>query len=140
MGARPYMHIAWDSTKACDPLEEHFNANTYPSAVNIPHTDYPAPNPPTSVTGQNSPTGDGYEIDWHAPTTGIAPAFYRIYRDGYNYTDRYDETDDAATTCPTSTTCSYTDPRPGTHTYYVTAVSLNLQESDPVPLPPATFP
>ena len=53
---------AWDSTKACDPLEEHFNANTYPSAVNIPHTDYPAPNPPTSVTGQNSPTGDGYEI------------------------------------------------------------------------------
>jgi len=139
-GSRLVLDVDWDPAKNCDKGEEDFNSTTNPSALTIPTVDYPAPKPPTNVT--STTTSDGLQLTWSAPTTGIAPAFYRIYRDGYNYDQRYDYTDDAATTCPTPTTCTYTDPRPdpGGNTYYVTTVSSTLQESDPAPLPPAVFP
>jgi prepilin-type N-terminal cleavage/methylation domain-containing protein len=60
--------------------------------------------------------------------------FYRIYRDGdpaTGYAGRYDRTNTNATT--------YTDPDPGSatsHTYWVTAVDGQFNESDP--LPPVT--
>ena len=132
IGARPEIDLAYDPAKSCDVVEEHFNSTTNPSALNLPTSDYPAPNPPTSVT--STTTTDGLELDWTAPSTGITPAFYRIYRDGYNFDNRYDETEDATPT--------WTDPdrASGSHTYYVTAVSSTLQESDPTPLAPATFP
>src|SRR4051812_1633204 len=140
-GAKMVLDIMWPAAKNCDKGEDDFNSTTNPSALTIPTVDYPAPKPPTSVT--SATTSDGLQLTWTAPpSTPVAPAFYRIYRDGYDYDDRYEETDDAATTCPTSTTCTYTDPdrASGTHTYYVTAVSATLQESDPAPLSPATFP
>ena len=142
IGARPVLDLHYDPLKACDPIELHFDAANVPSAVSIPTSDYPAPNPPTNVHGQANANGEGYDILWNAPTSGITPAFYRIYRDGFNYGDRYEDTDDdLSQVCPTPTTCSYTDPRPtGSNTYYVTAVSASLQESEPVPLPPAPAP
>jgi hypothetical protein len=66
-------------------------------------------------------------LTWSAPATG-GVAFYRIYRDGTQvaYADRYDRT--------TGATTSFSDSSPGTtpHTYWVTAVAANLNESDPL--------
>jgi hypothetical protein len=66
-------------------------------------------------------------LTWSAPATG-GVAFYRIYRDGTQvaYGDRYDRT--------TGATTSFSDSSPGTtsHTYWVTAVDSNYNESDPL--------
>jgi hypothetical protein len=62
-------------------------------------------------------------LTWTAPSSGNPVAFYRIYRDGVDYTKRYDTTGDA--------TPSYSDPSGDgiQHSYYITAVSTNLAES-----------
>jgi hypothetical protein len=65
-------------------------------------------------------------LDWPDPPAGSGIRFYRIYRDtGTGLADRYDETITNDTT--------YTDPSPGTsgHTYWVTAVDSNFNESAP---------
>lgn len=80
------------------------------------------PSPPTGLSG--TANADGTKtLNWTAPAGGNPVAFYRIYRDGVEYTDRYDATGDTSTT--------YTDPVPDTasHSYYITAVSTNLAES-----------
>jgi type II secretory pathway pseudopilin PulG len=131
IGARPVLDLNYDTSVVCNKTEEDFNSTQYASVWSFPTVDYPAPKPPTAVHATT--TSDGLQLDWTAPLTGITPAFYRIYRDGYNYDDRWGETEDATPT--------FTDRDDGaTHTYYVTAVSDTLQESDPAPLPPATFP
>jgi prepilin-type N-terminal cleavage/methylation domain-containing protein len=79
------------------------------------------PSPPTGLSGTANADGSK-TLTWTAPASGNPVAFYRIYRDGVEYTQRYDQTGD--------TTPSYTDPGDGqTHSYYVTAVSTNLAES-----------
>jgi type II secretory pathway pseudopilin PulG len=72
-------------------------------------------------------------LDWPDPPPGSDVQFYRIYRDtGTGVSDRYDQTITDATT--------YTDPAPGTtgHTYWVTAVDSNFNES--LPSLPAILP
>lgn len=66
-------------------------------------------------------------LNWNAPATG-GVAFYRIYRDGTNvgYADRYD------TTTGNETTFTDSSPTAGSHTYWVTAVDGNFNESDPI--------
>ena len=65
-------------------------------------------------------------VTWTAPSGTPAPEFYRVYRDGRNYTDRYD------TIGASGTSMSWTDTSTGgsSHTYRVTAVSTALAESD----------
>lgn len=80
------------------------------------------PNAPTGLTGTANADGSR-TLNWTAPSGGNPVGFYRIYRDGVEYTNRYDTTADASTT--------YTDPNNdgAQHSYYITAVSANLAES-----------
>src|SRR3954471_3085023 len=80
------------------------------------------PSPPTNLQGTANADGSR-TLTWTAPSSGNPVAFYRIYRDGVEYTQRYDQTGDASTT--------YADPNNdgGQHSYYITAVSTNLAES-----------
>ncbi|HZC27872.1 MAG TPA: prepilin-type N-terminal cleavage/methylation domain-containing protein [Actinopolymorphaceae bacterium] len=78
--------------------------------------------PPLLITAS---IADGLpKLDWNAVP---GASFYRIYRDtGTGLSDRYDRT---ITSSPT-----YTDPNPGDttrHTYWVTAVDSNFNESSP---------
>jgi hypothetical protein len=72
-------------------------------------------------------------ITWTPPTGGTTVSFYRIYRDGSNYTNRYDTM--SASNC--SVTCTYHDTnRITAHNYYITAVGgttpgSNMAESTP---------
>jgi Tfp pilus assembly protein PilV len=85
------------------------------------------PAAPTGLTatanGDNTTT-----LTWNAPSGTPAAEFYRIYRDGQNYTERLDTAGDTG-----SGTIQFIDPSTGgtTHTYRVTAVSNALAESDP---------
>lgn len=75
------------------------------------------------ANGDNTTT-----LTWNAPAGAPPAEFYRIYRDGQNYTERFDTVGDTGTG-----TVQFTDPSTGgtTHTYRVTAVSNALAESDP---------
>jgi Tfp pilus assembly protein PilV len=66
-------------------------------------------------------------ITWTPPVGGTPVSFYRIYRDGNDYTNRYDTV--AASSC--SLTCSYHDTgRTSVHTYYITAVGGTTPGAD----------
>jgi prepilin-type N-terminal cleavage/methylation domain-containing protein len=80
------------------------------------------PSPPTGLQGTANADGSK-TLTWTAPASGNPVAFYRIYRDGVEYTQRYDVTGDATPT--------YSDPSGDgiQHSYYITAVSTNLAES-----------
>jgi Tfp pilus assembly protein PilV len=94
-------------------------------AYKVGTPNYGAPATPTGLTG--SDPGDGTTVlTWTKPSGTPAPDFYRIYRDGINYTDRYDTVADNGTS-----TVTYTDTNTGgtNHTYRVTAVSQYLAES-----------
>ena len=88
----------------------------------------------TALTQPGTPTGlsvtvnaDGTRtLTWTAPSGTPAVEFYRIYRDGRNYTDRID------TAGATASTVTWTDTNTGgtSHTYRVTAASANLTESN----------
>ncbi len=79
-----------------------------------------APSPPSGLTAT---TVDGATtLSWTAsPSLDIES--YRIYRDGQSYDDRYDRVAKSERT--------YTDPRTdgASHTYWITAVNAQLQES-----------
>jgi prepilin-type N-terminal cleavage/methylation domain-containing protein len=89
------------------------------------------PGVPTGLTITDN--GDGTRtLRWTAPSsTNPAVDFYRIYRDGSNYTNRLDTVGDTQT-CPSSTQICWTDTATGgtSHTYRVTSASHNLTESD----------
>jgi len=94
---------------------------TLASGIPVP----PASPPSVTVTSQS----DGSAIlTWTAPSGGTPVSFYRIYRDGTNYTNRYD-----TVTC--SSNCTYHDVnRFESHNYWVTAVGgttpgANMAES-----------
>lgn len=78
-----------------------------------------APNAPTKLVAKKNEDGS-VTLKWEAPTSGPAPAFYRIYRSSTNYTGRYSET--------TATEFKDTD-AVTTHEYWITAVSSTLTES-----------
>nr|MDQ3935236.1 hypothetical protein [Actinomycetota bacterium] len=84
------------------------------------------PSAPTGLTATSN--GDGTTtLTWTPPTGSPAAEFYRIYRDGSNYTERFDTSGDTG-----EATISWTDTdAASSHTYRVTAVSSVLAESDP---------
>src|SRR5207248_3260424 len=101
----------------------HYGASTYPSSFQTPPKPLlTAPNAPPSLTVKPQPDGTAI-LGWTAPSGGTAVSFYRIYRDGKLYTKRYDtgnatETEDVDAN------------RSSSHTYYITAVSSSLAESE----------
>ena len=111
---------------SCNAVSLQFGGNVRRSRIDLPTggAGGPAgqPSPPTGLSGTANADGSK-TLNWTAPAGGNPVAFYRIYRDGVEYTDRYDVTGDATPT--------YTDPSGDglTHTYYITAVSTNLAES-----------
>jgi hypothetical protein len=82
-------------------------------------TTWPVPSAPTGLTATAG--ANGTTLSWSAPTTGPAVSFYRVYRDGSDYTDRYDT---CGPECLSAGKFSYVDANNGgtTHTYYVTSV------------------
>ena len=78
----------------------------------------PLPVPAVSLGVVTQPDNTGI-LTWTPPVGGTPVSFYRIYRDGDNYTNRYDTL--SASSC--TTTCTYHDTnRMSGHTYYITAV------------------
>jgi prepilin-type N-terminal cleavage/methylation domain-containing protein len=111
---------------SCNSTTLLFGGTVRRSRVDLPNgtggSPVGVPSPPTGLQG--TANGDGSKtLTWTAPSGGNPVAFYRIYRDGVEYTQRYDATGD--------TTPSYTDPSGDglQHSYYITAVSTNLAES-----------
>jgi hypothetical protein len=88
----------------------------------------------TTLSQPNAPSGlsvtvnsDGTrKLTWTAPSGTPAVEFYRIYRDGRDYTDRLD------TAGATGSSVTWTDTNTGStsHTYRVTAATQTLVESD----------
>ena len=83
-----------------------------------------APRSPLALAVLN--VGGLPRLTWTAPLLEDV-AFYRIYRDGTAYADRYDRTSGGLITTYTDT-----DPGPGAHSYWVTAVDSEFNESDPI--------
>jgi hypothetical protein len=114
----------------------YFNASNVETAGTATSVVLPSgtPSPPPQVpqvtlTAVTEPDDSGI-LTWTPPATaGLTPvSFYRIYRDGDNYSNRYDTV--SASSC--SATCSYHDTNRITgHSYYITAVSATLAESAP---------
>jgi hypothetical protein len=74
--------------------------------------------PSVSLTAVTQPDNTAI-ITWTPPTGGTTVSFYRIYRDGSDYTSRYDTV--PASSC--SATCTYHDTnRLSPHDYYISAV------------------
>jgi prepilin-type N-terminal cleavage/methylation domain-containing protein len=110
---------------SCNATSLQFGGNVRRARVDLPTGGSGGPvgqpSPPTGLSGVANADGSK-TLTWTAPAGGNPVAFYRIYRDGVEYTQRYDVTGD--------NTPSYTDPGDGsTHSYYITAVSTNLAES-----------
>jgi hypothetical protein len=94
-------------------------------AYKVGNTGLSTPGAPTGLTASAGANGTTV-LTWTRPSGTPAPDFYRIYRDGFNYTDRYDTIADNGTS-----TVTWTDTNTGgtAHTYRVTAASQYLTES-----------
>ena len=121
-GERLNLLVTWGTTSGCSKTFLHFGGTTYRSSLTMPPATAAPPNPPTGLSATTLADGTT-QLSWVAPAGGSAASFYRIYRDGVDYTNRLDSTGSATET-------TYVDDPGGiTHTYYVTAVSDNLAES-----------
>jgi hypothetical protein len=117
---------------SCGGISLYFNSSSNSADVTLPLTgpgvtSLAQPATPTGLAA--TANGDGTTtLTWNASSGTTAADFYRVYRDGKNYVDRVDTVGDDGT----STTYSWTDPATGgtTHTYYVTAASALLVESN----------
>jgi hypothetical protein len=120
-GGRIEVVLNWNGCNSSSLL--HYNSSTYPSLFQTsPKPLLEAPQAPPSLTVTSQPDGTAI-LKWTAPSGGVPVSFYRIYRDGKLYTKRYDtanekETEDVDTN------------RTSAHTYYITAVSSTLAESE----------
>jgi hypothetical protein len=121
LGGRLEVLLNWNGCNAESKL--HYGSSTYPSFFQTtPKPLLEQPNAPTSLTVNTQSNGTAI-LKWTAPSGGTAVAFYRIYRDGKLYSKRYDtanatETEDVDTE------------RNSAHTYYITAVSSSMAESE----------
>jgi len=117
-GERLNMLMTWDTTNPCNQTRLHYGGTTYRSSLTVPARATAVPKP-TNLSAATLPDGMT-QLSWSAPP-GPPVSFYRIYRDGINYTDRYDTTGLSTT---------YVDDPGGTsHQYRVTAVNASLTES-----------
>jgi Tfp pilus assembly protein PilV len=105
----------------------HYGGTTYPSQFTTAVIPIDAPVQPASLTV--APQSDGTAVlTWPEPTSGAPISFYRVYRDGQDYTSRYDIAD---TTDCSNGMCTYMDRnRSSSHSYYVTAVGDTTAGSD----------
>jgi hypothetical protein len=119
-------------SSSCAGVSLYFNSFSNSVDLTLPLTgpsvsSLARPAAPTGLTA--TANGDGTTtLTWNAASGTPTPDFYRIYRDGQNYTDRFDTVGDNGT----NTTYSWTDSNTGgtVHTYYVTTASALLAESD----------
>ena len=116
----------------CAGVSLYFNSATNSADVVLPLTgpgvtSLAQPAAPSNLSATHNADGTT-TLAWDASSGAIAADFYRVYRDGRDYTDRIDTVGDDGT----STTYSWTDSNTGgtTHTYYVTAASFLLVESN----------
>jgi hypothetical protein len=120
-GGRIEVLLFWTGCNAKTKI--HYGSSTYPTSFQTaPKPLSEAPQAPPSLTVKTQSDGTAI-LEWTAPSGGPAVAFYRIYRDGKLYTNRYDtanatETEDVDTN------------RNSAHTYYITAVSSSMAESE----------
>jgi hypothetical protein len=121
-GGRIEVLLIWGP--GCDAKTQlHYGAATFPSAFQTaPKPLAATPNAPASLTVRPQPNGTAV-LEWTPPSGGVPVSFYRIYRDGKLYTKRYD-TGDATEREDVDTN------RTTAHTYYITAVSSSLAESE----------
>jgi type II secretory pathway pseudopilin PulG len=84
----------------------------------------PAPATPPTLGAKKEADGS-VKLTWTAPGGSPAVSFYRVYRGSSEYSGRYAEVPASATTF-TDTNASTT------HSYWVTAVSKTMTESQPV--------
>lgn len=106
----------------CSVTKLHYGGTASRSSVSVPSDRIGPPNAPTGLSATTLADGTT-QLSWSQPAYGNPISFYRIYRDGFDYTKRLDTTG-----LPTETTY-VDDPGGATHTYYVTSVSDKLAES-----------
>jgi prepilin-type N-terminal cleavage/methylation domain-containing protein len=125
-GDRVNVYFTTANGASCNSTNMLFGGTVRRSRLDLPNTGGGLPpgrpSPPTGLLGVANADGSK-TLTWTAPVGGNPVGFYRIYRDGVEYTQRYDMTGD--------TTPSYSDPSGDgiQHSYYVTAVSPSLAES-----------
>jgi prepilin-type N-terminal cleavage/methylation domain-containing protein len=84
----------------------YFGSGAHQTTLSLPTlsggsagTTIAAPSVPTGLSGVHDSTAATNTLTWTAPATSTTPVdFYRIYRDGTNYTNRIDTTDASAST------------------------------------------
>ena len=118
----------------CRGTTMYWNSTARPAKAVLPlpntggggGTNLARPAAPSGLTSTDN--GDGtVTLSWTRPSGTPAPEFYRIYRDGQNYTERVETAGD---TGAATVTWVDTDRGGTTHTYSVTAASSVLAESD----------
>jgi Tfp pilus assembly protein PilV len=98
----------WQSvpaTSACAGVHVYYNSGAYQSTISMPTLSggsagnpLAQPSAPTGLTGSAQSDGTT-KLTWTAPASSTpAVDFYRIYRDGTDYTNRIDTTDATSTT------------------------------------------
>jgi type II secretory pathway pseudopilin PulG len=97
------------------------------ATVAVPGEPIVKPKQPSELEAKKSLLDGSVTLTWPASTGSPAAAFYRIYRGSKNYTSRYD----VATGSGEPVTYIDTDAAVE-HTYWVTAVTANLTESEPI--------
>jgi Tfp pilus assembly protein PilV len=120
--------------RVCTSTTMYFNSAARPAVTTLPLSGgggggggtITRPAAPTGLAGTANADGTT-TLSWTAPGGTPVAEFYRIYRDGQNYTERIDTSGDDGTT-----PIQWVDTNTGgtTHVYRVTAVSSALAESD----------
>jgi hypothetical protein len=130
--------LAWvmnvrTNTGSCSGMSFYFGATIYPTKLSLPSltgggSPLAQPATPTWVGSGVVANADGTRtLTWTDAGGSAAADFYRIYRDGQNYTARVDT---QGVTGASPVTWTDTNTGGSSHTYRVTAVSASLAESD----------